>query len=298
MAPKSLITRLVAAVGRLPAVSTFIRQPFARGLLAHIPGKQILYGNGWDALHPFDRDHGTDTSGFVSAEHLPADESSRSHAVFYAGSQPSVVRTGLNALPPVDTCTFIDLGCGKGRPLLVASEFPFRAILGVELSPSLAAIARRNAAILSERFPQRTTIQVLLADASTFVLPPGDLVLFLYNPFDAELIARLVAGIETALTIERRSVYIVYYNPVAGYRFDASPLLTRRYARMVPYAADEIGYGPDEADPLVIWQGGTAPPAAEGGNGRIVVAEIGSRANIEDAPDTGVADEPATVERS
>ncbi len=283
MPVKATIKHFVGAVGRLSVISTVVRRPLVRGLLGKVPGAHVLYGSGWDRTHPFDLIHGTDTSGFVSAEELPQKEAARAHAVCYAGSQPSVLRLALAALPPVDSCTFLDLGCGKGRALLVASELPFRDILGVELSPHLAQIARRNAAIIAQRYPQRTGVRIAVADASTFPLPAGDLVLFLYHPFGAELVAKVVAGVEAALTTDRRSIYVVYYNPVAGHCFDASPLMRRRFARTLTYAVEERGYGPDAADPLVIWQGGAAPspPAFPAANARIVVAQNGMRIQLE-----------------
>jgi SAM-dependent methyltransferase len=256
------LKRVAAAVGRLPVVSSLIRQPAARSLLKNIPGSKLLYGSGWDAVHPFDRIHGTDTSGFVSADQLPAEEAARVHAVFYAGSQPGVLREGLKALPPLETCTFVDLGCGKGRPLLVASEFPFRKIIGVELSPDLADVAKRNAAIFAGRFPGRTPVHIVVGDAGNFPMPSGDVVLFLYNPFGAEIVARVVQRVEAALRTELRSIYIVYYNPTAAHCFDASALLTRRFERRIPYAAEELGYGPDESDLVIIWQGGAASATA------------------------------------
>ncbi len=67
----------------------------------------------------------------------------RNNINLYIGSQPSIMRRALSALGPVERYDFLDLGCGKGRALIVAAEFPFRAITGVELSPALAAIARR-----------------------------------------------------------------------------------------------------------------------------------------------------------
>jgi SAM-dependent methyltransferase len=275
--------RVVAAVGRLPVVSSLIRRPLARGLLKSLPGAKLLYGSGWDAVHPFDRIHGTHTSGFVSADQLPAQEAARAHAVFYAGSQPSVLREGLKALPSLETCAFVDLGCGKGRPLLVASEFPFRDILGIELSPDLAKVAESNAAIIAERFPERTPIRIAVGDASNSPIPAGDVVLFLYNPFGAELIAKVVQGVEAALRAELRSIYIVYYNPTAAHCFDASSLLTRRFARQIPYAAEELGYGPDESDPVIIWQGGAAPPPLEVANARLVTVVNGFRVILEGA---------------
>lgn len=278
--PRTTPRRIAGAIGRLPVVAAVLRRPSARRLIGWIPGAQAFYGSGWDRVHPFDLVHGTDTSGFVSAGELPADEAASAHAVCYAGSQPSLVRLALASLPPVDTCTFVDLGCGKGRALLVASEFPFRDILGVELSAPLARVACRNAALVARRFPQRTAICVAVDDASTFPLPAGDLVLFLYHPFGAELVAKVVEGIEAALAAGRRSIYVIYYNPVAGRCFDASKLLRRRFARTLPYGAEERGYGPDETDVVVIWQGGNAPPATPA-EAAIVLAPGGLRVSLQ-----------------
>lgn len=281
MSLKAATKRFVGVIGQWPVVSTIVRQAPVRALLEKMPGAKILYGGGWERIHPFDCAHGTDTSGFVPADELPADAALRKHAVCYAGSQPGVLRQALAALPAVNACTFLDLGCGKGRALLVASEFPFRDILGVELSPPLAGIALRNAAIMAQRYPQRTAVRIAVADASTFPIPAGDLVLFLYHPFGAELVSKVVAGVESALAAEPRCVYVVYYNPVAGHCFDASPLLRRRFACTLAYAVEERGYGPDETDAVVIWQGGSAPPPAEPANARIMVAQDGMRALLE-----------------
>jgi SAM-dependent methyltransferase len=165
----------------------------------------------------------------------------------------------LEALPPLDSFTFVDLGCGKGRPMLVASEFPFRDIVGVELSASLVGIAERNAELLAQRFPQRTRVRVALADATRFAFPAGNLVIFLANPFGDDGIAGVAAAVDRAIANEPgRVVYVVYYNPVAGHRFDASPLLRRYFAASLPCGADEVGFGPTTDDPVVIWQAGAA----------------------------------------
>lgn len=280
--PRTTAQRIVGALGRLPLMSAVVRQPAVRSLLERVPALQALYGTGWERVHPFDRAHGTDTSGVVSAEALPLDEAARAHAICYAGSQPGVLRAALATLPAVSTCAFVDLGCGKGRALLVASERPFRDIIGVELSPELAAVARRNVARMGELHPERTAIRVVVADASTFSLPAGDLVVFLYHPFGAELVARVVSGIEAALAAEPRQLYVIYYNPVAGHCFDASPRLRRRFAGMLPYAAGELGFGPDTEDTVVIWQAGTHASAPKPAQARIVPAPGGLRVLLED----------------
>jgi len=275
----------IRTVSLLPFVSHVLYDHRVRHALKNWRGANALYGGGWDRVHPFDRAHGTDTSGTVSAGELQAknDHEAVAHVTVYGGSQPSVLREVLSGIPQPETCSFLDLGCGKGRPLLVASEFPFRDIVGVELSPDLARVAQANASIAAVRFPGRTPIRVQVGDATTYPLPAGNFVLFLYHPFGKEQVLKVVRAVEAALSADRqRAAYIVYYNPVHGDCFDDSPPLTRRFARMLPYAREERGYGPDLSDAVVIWQGGDLPMPTAGAHARIVVTNPGSRAELTD----------------
>lgn len=273
---KTGLKTVLGTIGRLPGVRRLVQHPPVRARLARLPGSEYLYV-GMFRTHPFDRLHGTDTGGVELPRDFSAAEAVRSSASAYLGSQPNVIRLALAHLPAVGECTFLDLGCGKGRPLFVACEFPFRRIIGVELSPHLAEIARCNAAIVGRRHPQRTAVEIVHADASTFALPPGDLVVFLYHPFGHEVMAKVVARLEHALSAGERSIYVVYYNPVVGHCFDASRWFQRRFAGMLPYAPEEQGYGLDlTEDPVVIWQGGSKAQApAVAANIKIVVRPSG-----------------------
>lgn len=288
MGIKALLRPLARGIGRLPGVSHLLRTPSVRRSLAAFPGARHLLPDAdrvspWERVHPFDVAHGTDTSGFVPVADLEQldHEVAREQSQPYASSQPSIIRTALSALQPLESFTFIDLGCGKGRPLLVASEFAFREIIGVELSASLARIARHNADLIAQRFPERTPIRVVVADARRFPLPGGNLLLFLYNPFDEKVIAEVVQAVHDALGAAQCTVYVVYYNPVAGHCFDASPRLRRRFAGTLPYAAGELGYGPDTEDPIVVWQGGTAlGPSDARANARIEIVDPRHRVRL------------------
>jgi SAM-dependent methyltransferase len=156
---------------------------------------------------------------------------------------------------------FIDIGCGKGRPLLIATEFDFRAITGIEFSPPLAWMARRNAAIYARAHPHRARIDIVTGDALDYRLPKEKLALFLYNSFERSLIARLLANLEASLRESRREIYVVYCTPVFADMFDASASLERRYSAQVRCDLGEIGYG-NESDTVVIWQnrGNPKPP--------------------------------------
>ena len=97
----------------------------------------------------------------------------------------------------------------------------------------------------------------------------------MYNPFGDDAVAKVAEAVDAAIASDpNRTVYVVYYNPVAGHRFDASPLLRRYLAATLPYGTDELGYGPDTEDPIVIWQGGTAcAPTQFGANSRIEIVD-------------------------
>jgi hypothetical protein len=127
-------------------------------------------------------------------------------------------------------------------------------VLGVELAPKLAEVARANAASVAARHPARTPIEILVGDATT-VSPPADRVIyFVYNPFGRQLLKALVDNIENQLQGQLEHAFFVYYNPVHGDVLDQSPKFARWAAQTVRYSDDELGYGPDLDDPVVVWQ--------------------------------------------
>lgn len=284
MASKEFVESIARAVIQLRGIRWFVFHPGVRGVLETWPGFKSIYSKwGYLARHPFDRANRTDTRGVIVWKFVPTSPADPTPKRVYAGSlpsQPSIIRSALSILPPLESFTFIDLGCGKGRPLLVAAEFPFQDIVGVELSPSRAEVARRNVEIMRRRFPGRTPIRVEVQDATTFSLPPGNIVLFLYNPFRGDPILKVRAGVEAALARENRSVFVVYYNPVCGGCFDASPALTRYFAATLSYSKEERE-GPFTEDTVIIWQGGSAYPPLAGADARIKIIDPEWRAALE-----------------
>lgn len=279
---RSTLRQYIRAFGHTPWVFPVVNIPCVKSVLSALPVSRALYGSKWDRKHPFDRIHGTDTSGFLYGDDLLTGHPAEAHGSPYAGVQPSILRTVLATLPRLETSTFIDLGCGKGRPMLIASEVPFRDIVGVELSPPLAEAAQRNAVTIARRYPQRTPVRVEIGDATAYPIPAGNVVLFIYNSFDRELMLKVVEGVEAALkSDDQRSIYVVYCNPASGDCFDASPLLTRRFAQTLPYMDEEKGFAEDTEDAVIVWQGGNAPPPAARADARIVILKDRWRAALQ-----------------
>ena len=109
--------------------------------------------------------------------------------------------------------TFIDLGSGKGRTLLMAADYPFRCILGVELLASLNEIAQQNLAQYHGESQKCFAMESICADATTFPLPEGALVIYLFNPFIESGLRRALANLEKSMDTHPRPVYVVYHNP-------------------------------------------------------------------------------------
>jgi SAM-dependent methyltransferase len=255
--------------------------PRVKRVLERVKLVRRIY-DGWERRHPFDIAYGLDTSGFLSADQCaPGDTALASEITCYGGSQPSIVRAALVNLPDREEYAFVDIGCGKGRPLAVASELSFRRIVGIEIAPELAAVAVRNAAILAARFPDRPRIEIQVGDATTPTAPHERVVYFIYHAFRAALMTRLVQSIERQLRQGLQHAFLVYYNPVHAELIDRSPQFVRWSAEMLPYAPDEFGYGPDLSDTVVVWQSVPSRYASlRGAERRIDVAPSGMRATL------------------
>jgi len=110
--------------------------------------------------------------------------------------------------------TFIDLGSGKGRTLLMASDYPFRRIVGVELLPSLNEIAEQNMTQYRSESQKCFALQSVCADATRFELPAEPLLIYLFNPFPEPGLRRVLSNVEHSLRAHPRPIYLVYHNPL------------------------------------------------------------------------------------
>ena len=123
--------------------------------------------------------------------------------------------------------TFIDLGSGKGRTLLMASDYPFRRIVGVELLPSLHHIAQENLRQYKSESQRCFALETICADASAFPFPEDPLVIYLFNPFPESGMRQVVANLEHSLRACPRQVYILYHNPLLEYVLSEGALLRK-----------------------------------------------------------------------
>lgn len=110
--------------------------------------------------------------------------------------------------------TFLDLGSGKGRTLLMASDYPFQKILGIELLPSLNAIAQENLQRYRSESQKCFVLETICMDATRFPLPPAPMVIYLFNPFPESGLREFLTNLENSLYEHPRAVYVLYHNPL------------------------------------------------------------------------------------
>ena len=172
--------------------------------------------------HPFDLEFGVRTSGLVAGRHLGFGHRNDRHFTAYYAIAPSVFqgmivrwrrcRPGALSLAPIDAFTFIDVGAGMGRAMLLASAYPFRAVVGVELHPTLARIGRRNLALWRAAGRALAPMRMHCRDVAEFPLPPGPCVAFLFNPFGAPVLRRLLRACCRNLAERPGQLDILYVN--------------------------------------------------------------------------------------
>ena len=159
----------------------------------------------WDILH------GVETCGEIPLTSLDFESEHKSPGLEYQSHHPQILRRILSALNiEHERYTFIDYGCGKGRVLLLAAEFPFRRIVGVEFVPQLAQVAEQNLKNYRLGQPKCKHLSVLAMDAADYELPLEPVVLFFFSPFAGPLMERVIENIENSWRQAPRDLFVLF----------------------------------------------------------------------------------------
>lgn len=183
---------------------------------------QIRKGSGRRSGQRFDAQHGVVTEALLFLGELDphAIGDALEDATHYEPTPVAELEAMLDALPkPPGEFTFVDIGAGLGRVVMLASKRSFRQIVGVEVSPALCETARDNIVRWRRAHEELACkdIRIVHADAASFRFPKGDLVVYLYNPFGEASIARLA---ERLLKETSGNGFVVYHTPVHRRIFD------------------------------------------------------------------------------
>ena len=203
-------------------------------------------------LHPFDQKYGTDTGGYLGPEDLVKGRANDAHNHGYSAIAPSVFgeacRRWRETLPAVsgriEAYSFVDVGAGKGRALLLASQQPFRKVVGVELSEELAAIAEKNVATWRRVARPKSKIRVVHQDAAQLQWPRTPLLVYFYNSFACTLVAQMTKTLATVAASGSGLADLLYVNPTCADTLEDQGLFVRLWTARIPMNEADQGADP------------------------------------------------------
>jgi SAM-dependent methyltransferase len=167
--------------------------------------------------HAFDREFGIETASPLTRGQLEAEWKDPKSPTGYQAVSQVIFNEMITSLPidPASFC-FMDIGSGKGRALVLAAQYGFPLVIGIELSPQLHAVAEKNFARIGPSL--RATVRILNLDARDFEFPGTPSVVYLFNPFQDEGITRtVVRNVERAHLASEKPVFVLYHWPVHEY---------------------------------------------------------------------------------
>jgi SAM-dependent methyltransferase len=159
------------------------------------------------------------TTGFEEIRKLPVKSVNLTSAFSYMPSNYVLMEKAFSFLNQQShNGSFLDIGCGKGRALVVAAAHGYSNITGIELIEAYCRTAQANAEKYLKSHPG-PKIVVHCLDAAHYRIPTGTQTIFLYNPFNETVLESVVDNIMASIRLQPRVVYVIYLNPLFREKF-------------------------------------------------------------------------------
>jgi hypothetical protein len=159
----------------------------------------------------WDREHGVDTAGSIQLDSLTITGPNKDFGNECVCTSPKSFDFMMQSLPrDLSDYTFVDIGAGKSRTLLLASRYNFAKIVGIEFAKELVDCSRRNVASFKSDWQKCRDLAIVEADAAQFEFPNTPLLLFFYNPFSQTVFDAVLQNIVASVKTHKRECYVVY----------------------------------------------------------------------------------------
>ncbi len=112
-----------------------------------------------------------------------------------------------------DASSITDIGCGKGRVMVVAAHFGFRVIRGIDFAKELCEEAAANMERIQTKFPGLSW-KVTFGDVLNYELTTDDSVFFMFNPFNKEVLEKFLQKVERSIAATPRQIWFIYASPL------------------------------------------------------------------------------------
>ncbi len=107
---------------------------------------------------------------------------------------------------------FLDLGSGAGRVLAIAAWLGLKDINGIEFDEQLCEQAHKNLERFGKRYRIHHSVKVIRQSVTDYFLDDSPWLIYLYNPFGAEIFERFLHNNHTVLS--NNDCVFIYINPI------------------------------------------------------------------------------------
>jgi|SoiMethySBSTD1v2_1073268.scaffolds.fasta_scaffold194632_2 hypothetical protein len=151
------------------------------------------------------------TKGYVALSGLTVRGNNRASGHDYKPTPNSVFKWALAAVAEEDIgrMSFVDYGAGKGRVMLLASQYPFTQVGGIEFAEELHDNAMMNIAQFPRSRMKCRNVECVLDDVVNITPLDGEVVHYFFNPFGAEIFAEVIKGIVASYHARPRRLYVI-----------------------------------------------------------------------------------------
>jgi SAM-dependent methyltransferase len=132
--------------------------------------------------------------------------------IHYEGCQWIPVRRAFRAVGAGPADVVVDLGCGKGKALLVAGRFPCHRVTGVEIDAGLSEHARQNIERARGRM-RASFLECITSDVLTWPMPDNVSLIYMYHAFTGATFRSVAARIFESYDHNPRPLHILYDHP-------------------------------------------------------------------------------------
>jgi hypothetical protein len=206
--------------------------PVAKRAIAYTLERMARYTE--DRARAFDRAFGTQTGGRLD---VPVSKDDADETRWgYAAINEDFFREIMRAIPmPLDPYTFVDVGSGKGAAVLLASELPFRRLMGVELTAELVDAAKQNTASFQRATGSTLDPDWICEDFFRWEMPREPQLFFFNNPFPADLTVRALRTVERSHAEHPRPILLVLRKAPKAASDYLRPSTLWKPLRLAPY---------------------------------------------------------------
>jgi hypothetical protein len=151
------------------------------------------------------------TKGHVPLAGLTVRGNNKASGHDYKPTPASVFKWALAAVAEEDIgrMSFVDYGAGKGRVMLLASQYPFTQIGGIEFAEELHDNATMNIAQFPRSRMKCRNVECVLDDVVNIRPLDGEAVHYFFNPFAPQIFAEVLKGIVASYHARPRRLYVI-----------------------------------------------------------------------------------------